>query len=559
MSLFKPSITMKAFYYTLLVAFAFALLCSCNANDELAGEAGKIQKELSRNVPSADNSTKETSGELPPIRWYALENVDNDQYWRDVNTDKVWIEFVQEKQLTDDDVSSFLDAHNLTRVCKQSANPSASNYYIFEHPNGTRESVIALVKAAKRTDFIRFAEPQSNYKSGFIPNDQFYEFQWGNLLMETDLAYDVVTGGSFNVIAVIDDAVDYLHEDLEMVQYGFDYGFGDADPAPDHPSQIHGTHVTGIAAATINNFSGVAGMVNDTVYFAKVTDENYDPEIGNFSDAAIVDALFDIAGIDRVGVVNLSLGGPTPSAAIEQACATCANAGKLLVAASGNDGIEVIGFPAAFPSCMAVGALGTDGYDLYLAPYSQFGPEQEVVAPGGDENTGFGILSTFPNNDYQSLQGTSMATPYVAGLAGMMMAANPNLSAAEVRECINASAVDAGAPGFDPVFGNGIIYPPQALQLATNGHSNSIADLESIGLSAFPNPTSDRIVLTRENAVSELTVQVFDLKGALMAEQKWIVGLKQNTIELTDFSAGSYLLKLKKDANNIHQQIIIKQ
>ena len=145
-------------------------------------------------------------------------------------------------------------------------------------------------------------------------------------------------------------------------------------------------------------------MVNDTVYFAKVGTGD-----GGLSDAGIVEAVYDIASIERVMAVNMSLGADAPNAAMEQACNFAWNSGQLLIVASGNNGQSVIGFPAAYSSCVAVGSIGADGEQLYLTGYSQNGNEQELVAPGGDLNTGFGIMSCLPNNQYGAEEGTSMA------------------------------------------------------------------------------------------------------------------------------------------------------
>lgn len=341
---------------------------------------------------------------------------------------------------------------------------------------------------------------------------------------------------------MIDDACDYTHSDLaDQVWYGWDYGFNDADPFPDNASQIHGTHVTGTIAASINNGIGIAGMVNDTVYFAKVTDSTYDPEFGNFSDAAIVDALYDISTIERVGVINMSLGGPTPSAALEQACNAAWNAGKLLCVASGNDGTNVIGFPAAFESCMAVGSIGSDGQSLYLADYSQYGNEQEVVAPGGDLNTGFGILSTIPGDEYDYLQGTSMACPHVTGMAGLMMAANSNLSNSQVRQKIWESCFDFGDAGWDPVFGYGMINAQGAVLVNVPEVSSNRQELV---VEVYPNPVQDQVYVQRESAKESWRIEVFNLQGQQVFVEAFDQGSLTEVVNLGSMNSGVYLMKI---------------
>ncbi|MCB0761198.1 MAG: S8 family peptidase [Flavobacteriales bacterium] len=532
------------------LALAVLSLAACHSANDLCDVNG-YETPVSKDVP--DNPSEGGEGGKhealqgedrieSDIHWYALENEGNADYWNQVNCDKVWIEMAIGKTLEDPNIAPFLGQYGLSSIFRQSANPQATNYYIFDLPGGTPESVLEIVKAGKQVEGILFIEPQNNYSNNFTPNDEWWDYQWGPYVIWADEAWNLETGNSWNVVAVIDDACDYTHSDLaNQVWYGWDYGFNDADPYPDNDSQIHGTHVTGTIAASINNSIGIAGMVNDTVYFAKVTDATYDPQFGNFSDAAIVDALYDIASIDRVGVVNMSLGGGTPSAALEQACNAAYNAGKLLCVASGNDGTNVIAYPAAFDACMAVGSIGTDGFNMYLADYSQYGNQQEVVAPGGDLNTGYGILSTVPGDQYDYLQGTSMACPHVTGLAGLMMASNPNLNNSQVRQKIWESCIDYGDAGWDPVFGYGMIH-------ALNGVILEVSETEDnrLELSAevFPNPVADHVQVQRENADEQWIIDVYNLQGQLVESQLFPQGSLTTHVEMSQLNSGVYIMKI---------------
>lgn len=543
-------------------AFSAFVLCwimsSCMTDEVLICSEEHSQEmekpSLQKNVPSGEMAdVRQLSQDekiTTEIRWYALENADNAAYWQEVDQSQLWVAFAPTTDPESEEVKSFLSDAHLGSVTRSSNNPEVNNYRIYEVPGADKESVLHAVNLAKQHSFILFAEPLARYSSDFDPNDLYWQQgeQWGPYVIYADVAWESVTGGSFNVIAVIDDAVDFQHEDLvDQVQYGWDYGFNDADPSPDDPSQIHGTHVTGTIAATINNNIGIAGMVNDTVFFAKVTDDTYDPEVGNFSNAAIVDALFDIASISRVGVVNMSLGSPTPSAALEEACNAVWNAGKLIVVASGNDGTNVIGFPAAYEACVAVGSIGTDGNSLYLAPYSQFGNQQEVVAPGGDSNTGFPIVSTIPGDQYGYLQGTSMACPHVAGLAGMLFALDDQLTNVEARTVLASTSFDMGDTGWDPVFGFGMVNAEGAVNAVLNGSTTDISEAPKMsGLLAYPNPVHNQLNLTVPDSRGQTRLTLTDMNGRIVDQKTLNSGSIQYSWDAQSWTAGTYLLRVSQ-------------
>lgn len=418
---------------------------------------------FNRSIPRVDEIHSE-------IRWYALENAENVEYWNGVDQNRLWIELELGRSIAEPQIAAFLDSFGIDKVVRESEFKDRTNFWIFELSDGNPEEILDIITAATSVDGILFAEPSAIYKKQYTPNDPLYEQQWGPFVTSFDIAWDQGIGGnSMNIVAVIDDACDWLHEDLyDQVWYGYDYANFDFDITPDTPEDTHGTHTTGTVAATIGNGIGVAGMVNDTVYFAKVGTGD-----GGLSDAAIVEAVYDIAEINRVMAVNMSLGADVPSAAMEQACNFAWNSGQLLIVASGNNSQNVIGFPAAYASCVAVGSIGADGQQLYLTGYSQHGNEQELVAPGGDLNTGFGIVSCLPNNQYGPEEGTSMAAPHVTGLAGLLKNLNEDLTNVDIRNIMVSTAFDFGDEGWDPYFGYGMINASGAVTVALGGTVNT--------------------------------------------------------------------------------------
>jgi subtilisin family serine protease len=158
-------------------------------------------------------------------------------------------------------------------------------------------------------------------------------------------------------------------------------------------------------------------------------------------------------------VINMSLGSPAPSSEIESAVNYAVDTARVVaIAAAGNDGASSLNYPAAYPAVISVGAIDTSGRKAY---FSNYGSNLDVVAPG------VYILSTVPYiNRYMFLMGTSMATPHVSGLAGLILSKNPNLSPSEVRAIITGTAIDMGEMGKDWFYGYGLINVYRAL-LAT--------------------------------------------------------------------------------------------
>jgi len=149
------------------------------------------------------------------------------------------------------------------------------------------------------------------------------------------------------------------------------------------------------------------------------------------------------------------------------------NAGALVVAAAGNSGTPALNYPAAFPQAVSVSAVGPDGR---LASYSSFGPTVDIAAPGGDfadssagsYGASYGVLSTvwnFQTNQaaYAFYEGTSMATPHVTGVAALVLAREPGLSAAALRARLTGFAVDVGSDGPDQFYGAGIVNARNSL------------------------------------------------------------------------------------------------
>ncbi|MGM0419999.1 MAG: S8 family serine peptidase [Bacillota bacterium] len=287
------------------------------------------------------------------------------------------------------------------------------------------------------------------------PNDTHYEKQWGSSAMRLPQTWRDNTGSNRVRVAVLDTGVNDRHADLAPnlnLDDGYNFINNDTDTMDRHG---HGTHVSGIIGAVGNNGYGIAGVMWDVeVIPVKVLgDDGVGSEWSAAQGILYAAGLLEELPVEPVDVINLSLGldgnSPTPEL-IQDAVREASKTGVVIVAAAGNSGTRNVSFPAKFSEVIAVGAL-TDNQSNppTLASYSSYGPEIEVVAPGSQ------IYSTIGDQSISSKSGTSMASPQVAGLAGLMIAQGVRPS--DVRGLLKDTAIDLGSGGFDEKYGYGMI------------------------------------------------------------------------------------------------------
>ncbi len=320
----------------------------------------------------------------------------------------------------------------------------------------------------------------SQSRTGFLtPNDEFYRAQWNMRLVDAERTWGIQTGSSDVVVAVLDTGIAF--EDFGPYRKAPDWGSTRFVPGFDfvnrdsHPNddEFHGTHVSSTIAEATNNTTGMSGFAFGCALMpVKVLDDE-----GNGSFFNVAEGV-DFAVRNGAKVINMSLGGPDNSVTLQQAVDRAVQAGVTVVAASGNDGEGRVDFPAALANVIAVGAVDTR---KVLAPYSNFGSQIDVVAPGGDgrrddNSDGLAdvVFQQMPNPTfvaigrhdvfgYFGLQGTSMATPHVSALAALLYSQGITDPAA-IRAVIEQTAEDLGAAGRDDRYGHGLIRPSQALR-----------------------------------------------------------------------------------------------
>jgi thermitase len=294
---------------------------------------------------------------------------------------------------------------------------------------------------------VAFVEPNYLVQAlDVIPNDPGWGSQYGLTAIRAPQGWELSSGSSSVTIAIIDSGVDLSHADLAgKITAGYDFVNNDDTPQDDFG---HGTHVAGIAAALGNNGTGVAGVS----WGARVMPLKVLSSTGSGTYANVAAAIVWAAD-HGAQVINLSLGGVSPSATLEAAVVYAYNKGMLLVAASGNTGSSQVLYPARYPQVVAVGATN---FTNQPASFSNYGSEVDVAAPG--EN----IYSLGPGG-YLTKSGTSMSSAHVSGLAAVLFSFTA--SAAAVRSAIESTALDVGPAGWDLYSGAGLIQMDSAIRL----------------------------------------------------------------------------------------------
>lgn len=324
------------------------------------------------------------------------------------------------------------------------------------------KSVKDALKILNKNPAVAYAEPNYVLTEALVPTDPIFGDLWGlnntgqaGGVVDADIdaveAWDVTTGSRDVIVAVIDGGVDYTHPDLvdnmwvnpgEIAGdgidndgngyiddiYGIDTANGDTDPMD---LGGHGTHVAGTIGAVGNNGIGVVGVNHEvTIIACKFLDG------GSGSTAGAIECINYLTGLKNNGVdiraTNNSWGGGGFSQALQDSITESGDADILFVVAAGNAGTDndtSPAYPASYDndSIMAVASTNrSDGDSTY-----SYGLESvDIAAPGS------AIVSTYLNDGYASLSGTSMATPHVTGAAALVWSINPELSALEMKQLL---------------------------------------------------------------------------------------------------------------------------
>jgi thermitase len=306
----------------------------------------------------------------------------------------------------------------------------------------------ARAAAALRADpAVRYVEPERRAHAATVTsNDDYRSLQWGLDRVGVPGAWQRTTGSASITVAVVDTGVDEVSDISGAVLAGHDFVNDDSDPADD---EGHGTEVASVIAARGNNGAHVAGVCwSCKILPVKVLGSDGG---GDYSDIA---AGITWAADHGADIINLSLGGPDDSQLMRDAVDHAVDAGALVVAAAGNDGVTDREYPAAIEPVLAVGASGVADTRY---EWSNYGADWvDVAAPGCNPAQG-------TDGGVYDFCGTSSATPMVAGIAALVLAGDPTSTATQLRTALTSTA----APLAGNWVANGRVNALRAVQSRT--------------------------------------------------------------------------------------------
>jgi serine protease len=430
-------------------------------------------------------------------------------------------------------------------------------------PNAAQ--VDLLIAALEVLPYIEYVEKNPIVFTTQTPND-LQAGQWSLAKIQAENAWNYSTGSSNVLLAVLDDAVAIDHEDLAANIYtnsaeangfplldddgngraddvnGFDVADNNDNPRPpanasgNNDGFTHGTHVAGIAGAVTNNGTGMASIG----YSVKILPV----KIADDANANLTGGLDGIFYATRSGadVISMSWGLYSDVATLKTLIQQAAAQGILLVAAAGNEGDESLFYPAAYNEVISVGA--TDQNDQ-KAGFSNFGSTISVMAPG------VGIYSTLPegNNTYGNKNGTSMATPMVAGLAALVKSHFPGMSATQIRQRIEDGCEDISTqnPSLNGLIGAGRINAFQTLG------NVSVRELTGGTFNIYPNPTRDQINFNKSAKDDVSRIAILDVSGREIISSTWV-----ESLNVSSLSAGIYTVLIEANGNLSQTKMMIQ-
>lgn len=339
------------------------------------------------------------------------------------------------------------------------------------------QQVEAIIKDLVKSGMLEYAEKVPLDQLLWTPNDpQFPSNQWGLVQISAEQAWDISLGSPSITVATVDNAVQTTHPDLSASLWvnpgeipgngidddgngyiddinGYDVADNDNNPNPPNTNFSHGTHVAGITGATTNNGVGIASIgAGISIISVKATGNN---DNSNSITAGYQGIQYSVAAGARV--INCSWGGTGFSQTAQNIVTNAWNNGCIVVAAAGNDNVSTMFYPAAYTNALSVASTTTNDVK---SSFSNYGTWIDVSAPGST------IRSTIPNNTYSNMSGTSMASPMVAGLLGLMLSHYPAMSNPAVISCLlnTCTNIDGANPNYIGQLGSGRINAYAAMQ-----------------------------------------------------------------------------------------------
>jgi subtilisin family serine protease len=348
---------------------------------------------------------------------------------------------------------------------------------------GKGNSIQTAMTALSINPNIKFVEADRVFtatRHEVIPNDVGFAQCWGHrntgtlgglvdFDMNTSNAWSITQGSSAIKILIFETGIQQNHPDINQLT-GRDFSTGVvngiAGGDPSNSCDNHGTAVAGCVTGIINNSIGTVGVAPNCKVISAKVGTSITPCNGSWQGQTswTVNAInWGIA--NGVRVTNNSNDYGTVSTAMATAYTAARNAGVVNFASSGNSGNTTIGFPASTSSVNAVGASSRNGQK---ASFSSYGSKIAFVAAGQSiyttDRTG---TDGYGSGDYTTVDGTSFSSPYAAGVAALILSANPSLSAAQVETIMKTTCKDMGTVGFDTLTGWGMLNVEAAVIAAS--------------------------------------------------------------------------------------------
>lgn len=443
----------------------------------------------------------------------------------------------------------------------------------------TCEDVYKVVDKLNKDPEVEYAEPNFKIQLNMIPDDPLYQEPtklWGLKALDMEEAWDLSQGEDV-LVAVIDTGIDYNHPDLwdniwvnpDLVSdrdldgdvdlddadlngnkhidedeiladmFGYDFSNNDNDPYDGH---YHGTHVAGTIAAKGNNSVGVIGVAPK----AKLVGIKGLSDAGSGYTSDLANAVIYAADIGAK-ITNNSYGGGGVSITMENAFDYAAQMGVLNIAAAGNSNTDEPMRPASYSSTVSVASVDSK---LFRSSFSNYGPTIDIAAPGS------GIYSTMPINKgsfeadingygYSSKSGTSMAAPHVAGVAALLLAKYPWLTAEQLQTIMvsTSKVIDSNE------YIAALVDPVAALEAGV-GLPQAVMSLES---SKFVFPDSSSVILSGtanggDFAEYKITISSLNNTDRPVFEQNYYEPVVDSTLadlDLSGLANSKYLLTLE--------------
>lgn len=387
--------------------------------------------------------------------------------------------------MTDSIIVVYKDGVSTSSIEKQLAAKDSEDSDVTRLADNTRvavadvpegQSVNETIRDYESSSMVKYAQPNYFYKTmSYSGGDTYYDYLWhfANIgVQQASLDYSSIGSTSGVRVAVLDTGVNASNPDLTLLNKSL---------SATRDSDGHGTHVTGILAATADNSLGVAGVgsaiTGNNIEVIVKGVFSYYPGYGyGATTETIIDGI-KYALNNNARVINMSLGYVANSAT--EACDAvlaaqldvCESQGVTVVAAAGNDGDSMPNYPADYKTCISVTAVNRD--DSH-ASYSNYNNYKDIAAPGTE------ILSTY-GTDYGYETGTSMASPVVAGVVAAMYSVYPGITPAQVRETLYETATDLGPTGWDKYFGYGLVNADKAVLAAKKIRDQNSINVTFVG------------------------------------------------------------------------------